>query len=92
MAIFGKQTVTAVPATTATHVYTKTGTAQNVTLVNNGSVTVYVGGASSSLTTNGVQVAAGSQLTLQGPDADLWVYAASATSVTTGLATLAAID
>ena len=92
MAIFGK-TTTATVTNSSSHIYTKTGTAVNVTVVNVGSVSVVIGGATGITAATGLVVAAGSQLVLEGPDTDLWAITASGTTtVLVGLSTLVAVD
>lgn len=78
---------TVIPSTFATAGGNNTG----VTVLNSGSVTLYVGG-STVTTATGVPVSANSQLTLQGPLVALYgITASGTTSVEVGLTSLPSI-
>jgi hypothetical protein len=90
MAIFGKTTVVPVTASSTT-LYTATG-AQNLTIENIGSTTVYVSTQSPVVAANAFGIPAGQQLTLTGTDVTVYGIQASLGTVQIGFATVAAID
>lgn len=103
MAIFangpGTQSYT-VAGTAATQIFNTANTAlsgvlKNLTVINTGTVTAYIGGSGlgTASTTSGVTLAAGNQLLLEGPAINLYAIAASATTqITTALATQSVVD
>jgi len=65
---------------------------QNVTVVNSGPATLFIGGTSAPAVT-GFPVAAGGQVTLSGAAVNLWGITSSGTAyVEAGLATVLAVD
>lgn len=98
MAIFanGPATTSHSVTTSAGQVFSTSSTAlsgvlKNLTVLNNGTVPVYLGG--STVTTEGMPLAVGSQVLLEGPAVNLYAITASGTgNVLVGLATLATVD
>lgn len=105
MAIFANSAATqttAVPATTATVVFSTSATGiptgvtlHDVIIENTGTVTIYLGSTSSVTSSNGLALQAGAQLTYNGyawaqgaSGGNIYAYAASATTVLAGLATV----
>ncbi len=89
---------------TAFYAFPTTATLSNLTLINVGTATAYLGGAGTPTTTTGVPLMPGAQLTIQGTSAtgaansstvsfNLWaITAGGTTSIEASLATVVAVD
>ena len=89
MAIFGKTTIVAV-TNSSTTLYTATG-AQNLTIENIGSTTVYLSTGTATVA-GSFGLPSGQQLTVTGTDVTVTGIASVSGKVAIGLATVAAID